>query len=127
MKHFAILMLATLMLAACATPKIVTVTEYRDRVQRDTLERVDSIYVSKFVTTKNDTVYYYDTIFKYNILKEAQNVYVHDSIPYEVEVVKEVRKRNGYDRFTSGGFWILIALILLRIAWWVFKKVYLRR
>lgn len=127
MKHFAILTLSLLLLAACAGPKIVTVTEYRDRVQRDTLERVDSVYISKAVTIKGDTVHHFDTIYKFNIVNQTRDVYVRDSIPYEVEVVKEVRKRNGYDRFTSWGFWIFVVLILIRIAWWAFKTFYLRK
>ena len=52
---------------------------------------------------------------------------VHDSIPYKVDVIKEVRKRNGYDRFTSWGFWILAFLILTRVTWWIFKTFYLRK
>lgn len=127
MKHFAILTLSLLLLAACAGPKIVTVTEYRDRVQIDTLERVDSVYISKVVTTKGDTVHHFDTIYKFKIVNQTRDVYVRDSIPYEVEVVKEVRKRNGYDRFTSWGFWIFVVLILIRIAWWAFKTFYLRK
>jgi hypothetical protein len=80
---------------------------------------------------KGDTIHVRDTIFKYRILHDTQVEtkleYVHDSIPYPVEVVKEVRKRNGYDRFTSWGFWILAVLILIRVAWWVFKTFYLRK
>lgn len=37
-----------------------------------------------------------------------------------------VRVRNGYDKFTSWGFWILFLLLLLRVAWWFVKKYYLR-
>lgn len=37
-----------------------------------------------------------------------------------------VRVRSGYDKFTSWFFWIVVVLILIRIAWWVVKKYYLR-
>lgn len=43
----------------------------------------------------------------------------------ETKIVK-VRERNGYDRFTSGGFWILLVVVVLRVAWWFVKKYYLR-
>ena len=134
MKNFALLityfvavafLFMTLCMNACSAPRVVTVTEYRDRVQRDTLTRTDSVYISHVVREKGDTFYVLDTIFKYKYLDKYAYVYVHDSVPYEVQV--PVRTRNGYDRFTSWGFWILLLLLLLRVAWWLFRKFYLRQ
>lgn len=129
-RFFAVIAIS-LLLAACAQTKTVTVTEYRDRVVTDTVEklRVDSVYVSRWIKQKGDTIILHDTIFKYRVLHDTETVkeYVHDSIPYQVEITKEVRKRNGYDRFTSWGFWILALLLCARIAWWAFKTFYLRR
>lgn len=121
--------LTTLLLlqSSCTSPKIVTVTEYRDRVQKDTLTQVDSVYVSRVIREKGDTVHIWDTIFKYKYLDKVRDVYVRDSIPYAVEVQVPVRVRNGYDKFVSWGFWILIVLLLLRLGWWAFKKFYLHR
>lgn len=121
--------LTTLLLlqSSCSSPKIVTVTEYRDRVQRDTLTQTDSVYISRVIREKGDTVHIWDTIFKYKYLDKYKYEYVHDSIPYPVEVQVPVRMRNGYDRFVSWGFWILIVLLLLRVGWWAFKKYYLHR
>ena len=128
-RFFAIILISVF-LAACAQTKTVTVTEYRDRVVTDTVEklRVDSVYVSRWIKQKGDTIILHDTIFKYRVLHDTETVkeYVHDSIPYKVEVTKEVRKRNGYDRFTSWGFWSLALLLCARIAWWAFKTFYLR-
>lgn len=121
----------SLLLAACAQTRTVTVTETRNRVVTATVEklRVDSVYVSRWIKQKGDTIILHDTILKYRVLHDTETVkeYVHDSIPYQVEVTKEVRKRNGYDRFTSWGFWILVLLLLWRVAWWGFKTFYLRR
>lgn len=129
-RFFAVIAIS-LLLAACSQTKTVTVTEYRDRVVTDTVEklRVDSVYVSRWIKQKGDTIILHDTIFKYRVLHDTETVkeFVHDSIPYQVEVTKEVRKRNGYDRFTSCGFWILALLLCARIAWWTFKTFYLRR
>ena len=133
-RFFAVILISVL-LAACAAQKTVTVTEYRDSVITDTVTvtelRVDSVYLSHVEKQKGDTIHVRDTIFKYRILHdtkvETKLEYVHDSIPYPVEVVKEVRKRNGYDRFTSCGFWIFALLLCARIAWWAFKTFYLRR
>ena len=129
-RFFAVILISVF-LAACAQTKTVTVTEYRDRVVTDTVEKlcVDSVYVSRWIKQKGDTIILHDTIFKYRVLHDTETVkeYVHDSIPYQVEVTKEVRKRNGYDRFTSCGFWILALLLCARITWWAFKTFYLRR
>lgn len=116
-----------LCLTGCSTQaKVVTVTEYRDRVQRDTLTRTDSVYIARYVREKGDTVFVTDTLFRFRYLDKVRDVYVHDSVPYEVQVQVPVRVRNGYDRFTSWGFWILLVLLLSRFAWWVVKKYYLR-
>ena len=129
-RFFAVILISVF-LAACAQTRTITVTEYSDRVVTDTVEklRVDSVYVSRWIKQKGDTIILHDTIFKYRVLHDTETVkeYVHDSIPYKVEVTKEVRKRNGYDRFTSWGFWILALLLCARIAWWAFKTFYLRR
>lgn len=136
MKNFALLityffavafLFMTLCMNACSAPKVVTVTEYRDRVMRDTLTRTDSVYISHVVRESGDTVHVLDTILKYKYLDKYAYMYVHDSIPYAVEVQVPVRTRNGYDRFTSWGFWILILLLFLRVAWWAFRKFYLMR
>lgn len=126
LRFFAVVLISVL-LAACAQTKTITVTEYRDRVQTDTVLQTDSVYVSRVVREKGDTVYVTDTLFKFKYVDKTRDVYVHDSVPYKVEVVKEVRKRNGYDRFTSWGFWIVFLLLLIRVAWWAFKTFYLRK
>ena len=133
-RFFAVIAIS-LLLAACVQTRTITVTEYRDRVVTDTVTlvdiRVDSTYLSHYEKQRGDTILVRDTILKYKILHDIQTEtlteYVHDSIPYPVEVVKEVRKRNGYDKFTSRGFWILVLLLLGRVAWWVFKTFYLRK
>ena len=114
---------------ACSTQKVVTVTEYRDRVKIDTVNttRVDSVYVSHYLFTKGDTVHMRDTIYQYRVLHdtETKTEYVRDSVPYPVEIIKEVRTRNAYDRFTSAGFWIFVVLalmaVVIRITRWYFK------
>ena len=135
MKKLILYAVLALLLAACAAPNTITVTEHRDLVQFDTVteyrDRVDSTYKAHYLYHQGDTVHQVDTIYKYRIKyvdkMQTQYVTVHDSIPYKVDVVKEVRKRNGYDIFTSWGFWILAFLILARVAWLIFKTFYLRK
>lgn len=121
-------MAIAMLLLGCATKtKLVPVVEYRDRITTDTTVVRDSVYISRTMWLKGDTVFIHDTLRTYLLKNNMINVYVHDSIPYEVPVEVPVRVRNGYDRFTSWGFWLLAALLLLRVGWWVFKKVYLHR
>ena len=130
MKKTVFFLAFVLLLTCCQSPRVVTVTEYRDRVQHDTIERerVDSVRVVRYVREKGDTLHVIDTVEKYrNLWRDRVQVqYVRDSVPYKVEVQVPVRTRNGYDRFTSWGFWILLLLTLARIAWWAVKKYYLR-
>lgn len=116
-----------LLQSSCSSPRVATVTEYRDRVQHDTIIQADSVYVGHYIREKGDTVWVFDTIFRYKYLDKYAYEYVHDSIPYPVEVQVPVRVRNGYDRFVSWGFWIFVVLIILRLAWWAVKKWYLRK
>ena len=124
MKKVLLYLIICACVCACKSPKVVTMTEYRDRVQKDTITLTDSVYVSRYMREKGDTVFVTDTLFKFKYRDKVRDVYVHDSVPYEVPV--PTRMRNGYDRFTSWGFWIFVILMLIRFAWWFVKKYYLR-
>ena len=119
-----------LLLTGCKGSQPAIVIQYRDRVQHDTIERerVDSVRVVRYVREKGDTVHVIDTVEKFrNVWRDRVQVeYVRDSVPYVQEVKVPVRTRNGYDRFTSWGFWGLFLLLVLRFAWWFVKKYYLR-
>lgn len=124
MKRFLFVVLCAVMLAGCKTGShVVTVVEYRDRVTHDTLTLTDSVYVSRVVREKGDTVFFTDTVLKFKFIDKTRDVYVHDSVPYPVEVQVPVRVRNGYDYFTSWGFWILFAILAL----WIAARIYLAR
>ena len=123
MTKIKILLAALLLLSACAVPKVVTVTEYRDRVERDTVTVRDSVTRERFVYIQGDTVHDIQVLERTKYRDRVQVIEVHDSIPYQVTVEVPVRVRNGYDRFVSWGFWILLALIAVSIAW----RIYIRR
>ena len=118
-----------LLLASCKTVK--PVVEYRDHYIHDTTQVVDSVYQDRvhYIYTKGDTVFKTDSVFLYKYKYLDRNVveYVHDSVPYPVEVEKLVPVRSGYDKFCSWFTWIVIALVILYVAWWCFKKFYLHR
>lgn len=115
-----------LCMTGCKTQTVI-VPEIRELVTHDTISKTDSVYVAHYIREKGDTVFVTDTVLKFKYLDKVQIVQKTDSVPYAVEVVKEVHKRNGYDRFVSWGFWILVVLLLGRFAWWAFKTFYLRK
>ena len=124
---FAVAFMAILLIFNGCKTQTVFVPEIREITTHDTIVRVDSVYRAHYVREKGDTIFVTDTVLKYAFKDKVQIVNKTDSVPYAVEVVKEVHKRNGYDRFVSWGFWVLVALLLARVAWWVFKTFYLRR
>lgn len=113
-----------LILSACAPAKVVT--EYRDRYITKTELRIDSVWRDRWHTeyTRNDTVYIHDSVWVDRLHTDVRvdTVHVRDSIPYQVEVTREVRVRNGYDKFTARGFWALLAIISLSITIWLLTK-----
>ena len=122
MTKIKILLAAVLLLSACAVPKVVTVTEYRDRTERDTVTLRDSVTRDRFVYIQGDTVHDIQVLERIKYRDRVQVIEVHDSIPYQVTVEVPVRVRNGYDRFVSWGFWILLALIAVAIAWRIYVR-----
>lgn len=126
MKRFLFVVLCAAMLAGCKT-QVVTVPQIRTEYVHDTVTEhlTDSILQTRYVYMKADTVHDVQIVerIKWRDKVQVQRVETHDSIPYPVEVIKHVRIRNGYDRFVSWGFWILLALIAVSIAW----RIYIRR
>lgn len=113
----AILTVVLLFLLACLVgckAKTVVVTQYRDRVQYDTITRVDSVTNTRIIYLKGDTVHDIREIIRYKIINEKETVHQIDSIPYEVEVVREVAKPlNGWQRFIQGSGYAIWGLLIL--------------
>lgn len=126
--RFWILFLIILALFGCKSQNVPLVQK-SELVRIDTITeyKTDSIYISskEYVRIAGDTVFItrFDTIFSFKWLEKEKVKIEHktDSIPYKVEVVKEVRVRNGYDRFTARGFWFLVALLVAFVGWKVAK------
>ena len=106
--------------------KPITLIEYRDKIveRKDTINTTDSVFVYRYEKAKNDTIYITDSVkvLRYRDKVKTEYINITDSIPYEVEVIKEVRKRNGYDKFTSAGFWIFAISTILFIILKIWKK-----
>ncbi len=109
-------------LSGCRAPRVVT--EVRTVYHRDTVTRADSVYVSRNVYVRGDTVYSRDTVTNWHyrdreIIREKV-----DSIPYPVEVEVPIRRRNLSDRATATGSWVLFGLFAVWVAWWIVKRYY---
>lgn len=125
------LLLVSVCFLGCATttnilpPNMVEKTIYKE------IERVDTVFqnVYKYIHERGDTVFVRDSVlvYRYKYITRCDTFVQVDSIPYPVEVTKEVRIRNWYDRFTARGFWIytamvLAALIFLIVRWGIKKR-----
>ena len=101
-------------LVSCKSPQVVTLTEYRDRVQHDTVQHVDSIYQYRYIYLQGDTVYIHDSIDRYRWRDKVVEVHIQDSVPYPVEVVREVKAPlNGWQRFIQGSGYALWGMLLI--------------
>lgn len=129
-----LLTLAIALLCGCAPTRYVSANEVHNREAVDSTKastdrwRVDSVYVSHVERIEGERVLVHDTLIRFRFvevhdtLTRWREVQVFDSVPYPVEVVKEVRVRNAYDKFTARGFWVLILVITGAVALWIGSK-----
>lgn len=105
----------------CSTAKNFAPPETQEKTIYKEIERVDTVFqnVYKYIYERGDTVFVRDSVlvYRYKYVTKCDTFVQVDSIPYPVEVKKEVRVRNAYDRFTASGFWVFIVIIFLYIAW----------
>lgn len=130
MRKFLILAIFFVLLG-CSTQQVFAPPETQEKTVYKEIERVDTVFqnVYKYIHEKGDTVFVRDSVilYRYKYLTKCDTVLQVDSIPYPVEVTKEVRVRNGYDRFTARGFWIYTAIILaglifLVVRWYIKRR-----
>lgn len=117
--------LFALALSACKTvapciPETIT----RDSVRVE--YKLDSVYLyerdSIFVHEKRDTVFVerWKTRYK-DVMKIQRDTVIDTKTEVQVQQVRYVPK---YYRFTSLAFWIVVAILLIRLAWLIAKKYY---
>lgn len=115
----------------CSTAKNFAPPETQEKTIYKEIELVDTVFqnVYKYIHERGDTVFVRDSVlvYRYKYVTKCDTFVQVDSIPYPVEVTKEVRARNGYDRFTARGFWIYTAIILaglifLAVRWYIKRR-----
>ena len=128
-----LLFLIAVLLFGCKSVKPVVVpqthNEHHTTDSTATDRQRDSIIIrdSVFIREKGDTVYKYveHTVWQWRdkevLIAVHDTLHTSDTIPQLVEVQVPVRVRNGYDRFTSWGFWILLVAFLVWLAFKAYK------
>ena len=113
--------LATSMFCRCTTTKYVPMVQYKEKVvcKTDTFLQKDSVWIHDSISVYQKG----DTIFKdrwrnagKNILvykNKADTIYIHDSIPYKVEVEKQAVKTIKYTDIFKLSIWIAILALLI--------------
>jgi len=92
-------------------------TEYKDRIQRDSVHLYDSVLVKM----KGDTVWLEKYKYLYRDKLVRDSVFVTDSVqvPYPVEVEKEVNRLTSFQSFQiwCGRILLLLILIFFGLKW----------
>jgi hypothetical protein len=127
---FIVALLICALFGSCTTTKYVPVPEYHtdtlrlSRNIRDSIYLSDSIYVSDFV--RSDTVYKtterWHTQWRERIVRDTIYQSKRDSIPYPVEVIKEVPAKLTW--WQQARLHIINVLMMFGIIWlivWIVK------
>jgi hypothetical protein len=122
----AVMIFFSLLLVSCKTQqptiveKVVTNTEYIDRIKYDSIYIDNYVYVDKGADTI--TITKTNIEYRYKKLVDSVEVLKVDSIPYEVQVVEIVERMNNHQRTMYWLGWLAILIVGLRLFWKVYKK-----
>ncbi len=130
-----LLVSVALLMTGCRTAKNI-VREVHTTSVRDTLwqtrwrERVDSVFIHDTCYIDTAGVFHHDRresrtarVLTGDTVVKTVEVAVHDSVPYPVEVVKEVHRRSRYDKFCSRFFWFVVVILLLTTVFKVLDRI----
>ena len=128
-------MLILSMFCRCTTTKYVPVTEYKDRVvvKTDSLLKTDSVYVHDSVSVyiRGDTVFKYKYHIQYKdryiVRNKSDTLIVRDSIPYKVEVNKQLSKTDRAFLNIGKIASVCIFIGILAFIGWIYRKVKLHK
>ena len=131
----AVAMLILSMFCRCTTTKYVPVTEYKDRVvvKTDSLFKTDSVYVHDSVSVYiiGDTVFKYKYHIQYKdrfiVRNKSDTLIVRDSIPYKVEVNKQLSKTDRAFLNIGKIASVCIFIGILALLGWIYRKVKLHK
>lgn len=104
--------LVVFLLTGCKTKTILVPVEkvkieYKERLRVDSVYNRDTIQIYK----KNDTIYYEKIRWRERFKIDTVSVVEVDSIPYKVEVVKEVNRLTKWQKLRLSTLNILVLII----------------
>ena len=122
-----LIIMVVFLLSSCTTIKYVPVEKV---VTKDSLvikKEYDSVYIKVKEVVAGDTVYRDSIVVRLVHHSDTIREIVRDSVPYPVEVVKEVeRSLNGYEKTMIRLGWCLVLLLVVICGWkvlkWYFKR-----
>jgi len=114
MKKIFIVLLILTTFTACKTKEILVPVEHVKIEYKDKL-RIDSVYNrdTMYLFTENDTVYLQSIKWRERFRIDTVNLIKVDSIPYKVEVIKEVNKLTKWQQIRLDALNIIVILILI--------------
>jgi len=114
MKKLLIILLILIAFTACKTKTVLLPVEHVKIEYKDKL-RIDSVYNrdTMYLFTENDTVYLQSIKWRERFRIDTVNLIKVDSIPYKVEVIKEVNKLTKWQKTRLDALNIIVILILI--------------
>jgi len=112
MKKIILLLLILIAFAGCKTKTVLVPVdrvkvEYRDRLRVDSVYNSDTTYIRK----NNDTVLVDITRWRNKYILKTDSIIRTDSIPYPVEVVREVNRLTKWQKWRLNALNILVLII----------------
>jgi hypothetical protein len=114
-------------LSSCKQVQYIPQVEYKtDSVYVEKI-KYDSIEIKVKEYGRQDTIFRDSIVVRYKLRVDTIHQVDRDSIPYPVEVVKEVeRSLNWYEKTMIRLGWCLISLVIAIVGWKV-AKLYFKR
>lgn len=114
MKKIILLLLILLTFAGCKTKTVLVPVdrvkiEYRDRLRVDSVYNSDTTYIRK----NNDTVLVDIIRWRNRYILKTDSIIRTDSIPYPVEVVREVNRLTKWQRWRLNALSVLVLIIVV--------------
>ena len=116
--------LILLLAITCGCSRVQYVPQIEYRIDSVYVEKVkyDSIEIKVKEYGRQDTIFRDSIVVHYKYRMDTIHLAVRDSIPYPVEVVKEIKApRTWYEKTMIRLGWCLIGLVLAVVGWKVAK------
>lgn len=122
-KKIIVLLLILIAFSACKTKTVLVPVEHVKIEYQDKL-RIDSVYNrdTLYLFTKNDTVYLQSIKWRERYRRDTVSVVKVDSIPYKVEVLKEVNKLTKWQQIRLNALNVIVLIIMLTSGIYIFLK-----